>query len=210
MIEKQKIVIIGAGGYGLEVYHMLDKKYYECIGFLDLDTIQPNLPVPIIGHESNIEFLKDKFRFTHYALAIGNSAKRKEIVNLIDNKSLTPLVLIDSSTRCFSSNIGNGTIIYPGVVIMNGCSIGSFSLINSGVTLGHDVIIGNYCNINPGAHLAGRITIEDEVFIGIGAIIKENVKIGKKAIVGAGSVVIKDVPENSIVYGIPAKPRNSQ
>lgn len=45
----------------------------------------------------------------------------------------------------------------------------------------------------------------DNVFIGLGSIILSDVKIGPNAIIAAGSVVTKDVPEGSIVGGVPAK-----
>ena len=51
----------------------------------------------------------------------------------------------------------------------------------------------------------GPIDIKDNVFVGHGAIILPNVTIGPKAIVAAGAVVSSDVPENSIVGGVPAK-----
>lgn len=52
----------------------------------------------------------------------------------------------------------------------------------------------------------GCIEIMDNVFIGSNSTIMYNVRIGPNAIVAAGSVVIKDVPENTIVGGNPAKP----
>ncbi len=51
----------------------------------------------------------------------------------------------------------------------------------------------------------GCIDIGDDVFIGASAIILPNVKNGNKVIVGAGSVVAKDIPDNSIVVGNPAR-----
>lgn len=51
----------------------------------------------------------------------------------------------------------------------------------------------------------GPVIIEDNVWIGEKATILSNVKIGKNSIIGANSVVTKDVPENSVVGGIPAK-----
>lgn len=51
----------------------------------------------------------------------------------------------------------------------------------------------------------GCIEIMDNVFIGSNCQIMYDVRIGPNAIVAAGSVVTKDVPENSIVAGVPAK-----
>lgn len=51
----------------------------------------------------------------------------------------------------------------------------------------------------------GCIEIEDNVFVGSNTIILCDVKIGKKTIVAAGSVVTKDIPDNSIVAGVPAR-----
>jgi maltose O-acetyltransferase len=49
------------------------------------------------------------------------------------------------------------------------------------------------------------IKVEDNVWIGANATILPGVTIGKNSIVGAGAVVTKDVPENTIVGGNPAK-----
>jgi acetyltransferase-like isoleucine patch superfamily enzyme len=50
-----------------------------------------------------------------------------------------------------------------------------------------------------------KVTIGDGAFIGASSIILPGIKIGSNSIIGAGSVVTKDVPENSIVAGNPAK-----
>jgi len=51
----------------------------------------------------------------------------------------------------------------------------------------------------------GPVIIEDNVWIGEGVAIMPNVRIGKNSIVGANAVVTKDVPENSVVGGNPAR-----
>ncbi|OGJ19907.1 hypothetical protein A3K73_08115 [Candidatus Pacearchaeota archaeon RBG_13_36_9] len=49
------------------------------------------------------------------------------------------------------------------------------------------------------------VKIKDNVFIGAGTIILPNVTIGENAIIGAGSVITKDIPDNCIAAGNPAK-----
>lgn len=51
----------------------------------------------------------------------------------------------------------------------------------------------------------GRIIVGDNVFIGLGSIIMPSVSIGNNVIIGAGSIVTKDIPDNSVACGVPAK-----
>ena len=51
----------------------------------------------------------------------------------------------------------------------------------------------------------GAITIGDDAWIGFGVIVLGGVRIGNGAVVGAGSVVTRDVPDNAIAVGVPAK-----
>lgn len=78
----------------------------------------------------------------------------------------------------------------------------------SGVTfINHDLIHNVMQNIDNSwyNYYAGCIEVMDNVFIGSNSTILPNVKIGPNAIIAAGSVVTKDVPENSVVAGVPAK-----
>jgi sugar O-acyltransferase (sialic acid O-acetyltransferase NeuD family) len=208
MINKEKIAIFGAGGFGREVYHLLadyiDGVLYDCVGFIACED-KTSLPVPFIGHENNMDQLLKDYKFSNCALAFGDIHKREEVFRKLAKYSLKFPKIIESSVKCYSQDIAEGVIIYPATVIMNDCIIGKFTLLNSGVTVGHDVVIGDFCNINPGVNLAGRITIGDSTFIGIGSSVKDNVTIGKNVIIGAGSVVLNNVPDNTMVYGVPAK-----
>ena len=51
----------------------------------------------------------------------------------------------------------------------------------------------------------GKVTIGDWVYIGTNSLIMPGITIGDGALIAAGSVVTKDVPEYSIVGGVPAK-----
>ena len=72
--------------------------------------------------------------------------------------------------------------------------------------LGHD---GSDAMLNlaygTAVETVGPVRIKDNVFIGYNAIIMANVTIGPNSIVAAGAVVVKDVPEGTVVGGVPAK-----
>jgi len=72
--------------------------------------------------------------------------------------------------------------------------------------VGHDVVIGDFCVINPVATISGGVTVEDDVLIGTGTNILQNITIKARSTAGAGSLVAKDIPEDTVVVGIPAKP----
>lgn len=84
--------------------------------------------------------------------------------------------------------------------------IGSNVLLSVCNIFGHD---GSVSVINRAYGLAldavGKIEIGDNVFVGHGAFILPGVTIGSNVIVAAAAVVTKDVPDNSVVAGVPAK-----
>lgn len=76
------------------------------------------------------------------------------------------------------------------------------------VSISHRVVImtGSHdINSSDFSAKGGGIEIGDYCFIGVGATILHSVKIGKGAVVCAGAVVTKDVPDYSVVAGVPAK-----
>ena len=59
--------------------------------------------------------------------------------------------------------------------------------------------------LNQGSKFFGPVIIESGAWIGVNAVILPNVKIGKNSVIAANCVVNKDVPDNSIAVGVPAK-----
>lgn len=102
----------------------------------------------------------------------------------------------------YNTCIGNFTKIMDNTHITGNMKIGNHVFISTLVATTNDNTMGRE-EYDEG-HVRGAI-IEDDVTIGAAANILPQVVIGRNAIVGASALVTKDVPENKVVMGIPAK-----
>ena len=110
------------------------------------------------------------------------------------------------------AQIGNGCNIIPTSLGTEPylVKIGNHVTIASGVTfITHDGGAWILRDEDSNAQVFGPIVIENNCVIGQNVILFPNVRIGRNSIVGAGSVVISDVPPNTIVMGVPARPFGS-
>lgn len=111
----------------------------------------------------------------------------------------------------FYSDFGENIHIGKNVFVNHACTF----MDRGGIMLEDNVLIGPKANlittnhpINPSerrATISQPIVIKKGAWIGVGATILPGVTIGENSIVAAGAVVSKDVPNNAIVGGIPAK-----
>jgi acetyltransferase-like isoleucine patch superfamily enzyme len=88
--------------------------------------------------------------------------------------------------------------------------IGAFTYINAkyGVEIQKHVQIGSHCSIYSWSTIddkKGKVVIMEKAKVGSHSIVMPGVTIGKNAILGAFSFVTKDVPDNAVVVGVPAK-----
>lgn len=95
------------------------------------------------------------------------------------------------------------------VELTDDMKIQAFAFIPNGVKFGAGVFVGPRVTFtndrNPPHNEFLRTIVGEHVAIGAGAVILPGVSIGKHALIGAGAVVTKDVPENSVVVGNPAR-----
>lgn len=121
---------------------------------------------------------------------------------------------IDESTTIFSpfyTNFGKFISIGKNVFINHSCSF----LDMGGITIEDEVLIGPKVNLITENHpldphdrkalLTKPIIIKRRAWIGANATILPGVTIGENSVVAAGAVVSKDVPDNTVVGGVPAK-----
>lgn len=73
------------------------------------------------------------------------------------------------------------------------------------VQIGHNTRIGRWSQITAGAVVCGRVNLGEKCWVAPKACIDNAVVVGKNSLIGMGAVVLKDVPESTVVAGVPAK-----
>ena len=125
------------------------------------------------------------------------------------------IFIIKSLLKLFTMPIHQILCLLTGIQIPFETKIGKgFYIGHYGMLVIHgDAVIGDYCDISAGVVIGtsgrgenrGIPLIGNYVYIGVGAKVIGKITIGNSAAIGANAVVTKDVPENAVVAGIPAK-----
>jgi len=150
-------------------------------------------------------------RTTELSAALNTST---DIDQIRDRLSEIIAIPLDSSTTVFipfHTNFGRFIRIGRNVFINHGCTF----LDLGGITIEDDVLIGPKVNLLSEGHPldpAGRkvldlkaVHIKRNAWIGAAATILPGVTVGENSVVAAGALVTKDVPDNTVVGGVPAK-----
>lgn len=202
-----KIFILGAGGFGREVLNIFSDlgRIDDVLGFLEENCQREGSLInekPIYDISKLDEFNKSDIKLV---CSIGTPL-RKKVIEKTKNMGFTYETVVHPSVIMSQwIELGEGCIICAGSILTNQIEIGNFSIINLACTIGHDVNIKDYTTLSPGVNISGNVTIGEECFIGTGAVTVEKVNIGAHSFIGAGAVVSKNIPENVLAVGIPAK-----
>lgn len=150
-----------------------------------------------IGKDTRIWGATIQLRGENLRCVIENDCKLRHVVLVVEDTGSRLVV------RQSTSGTGCTIIACEGGLVQIGrdCMMSAGSDIRN--TDGHSVVaLATGERINP----AADVLVDDHAWIGLKAQILKGVRMGRHSIAAAGSVVVKDVPANTIVAGIPAKP----
>lgn len=209
------IVIVGAGGFGREVYHwahaLLGSPNYRFKGFIDdhpdSEKISGN-QLKILGaiHPGKNQYdIQSTDRFIY---AIGNIDNKRVIIDGLQRRGAKFITLVHpTAIVADTAMIGEGVVVCPFAMVSDHATISDFAMINCYASCAHDTRVGRYSILSPYATLNGYVELEEEVFLGTHASVVASRKIGHRTKISANSVAMTDVPPRSIVVGVPGKHR---
>ncbi|MNQ33455.1 putative acetyltransferase EpsM [compost metagenome] len=205
------MLVVGAKGFAKEVLEILIQSdnidniaFYDDIN-LEIGDLLYNR-FPILKNENQVRDFFEKFG-NKFTIGVGGPALRKRLYDkfIMLGGDFTSTISKNAIIGSFGNQINKGSNLMQNVVLTNDIYIGIGVIINQISSIGHDVKIYDFCEICPNVAISGNCEIGEFSFIGTGAIILPKVKIGKNVIVGAGTLVSKDLPDNCVAVGIPAK-----
>jgi sugar O-acyltransferase (sialic acid O-acetyltransferase NeuD family) len=211
----KKVIILGGLGNGSVIANaIIDANSHgyqdlEFAGYLN-DRVEKNSMIeglPVLGKLNEVnEFLVQDFLFINTIYRIDGQQDRIEMFENLKipegslAKFVHPLAYVAPNVK-----LSPGCVVMPNASISPGTEFGKCCLVMVGATIGHNNKIGDHCHFAAQSCTSSYILIDAGVHIGLKACVRENLSIGKNSTLGMGSVLLKNIGNNEIWAGNPAR-----
>ena len=202
--------IYGAGGLGREVLDLareINDKTKKCEKIVFINDFKHEL---VLNGAEVFTFDEFKANFATDAAKVVIAVGEPKVRQVLREKAaasgyslqslIHPTAFVGAETQ-----IGDGTVLQFGNFISCNVIIGANVFIQPNSSVGHDSIIGNDAVISSCVGISGNCKIGERAYIGVSVPVREKTSIGADSVVGMGSVVMRDIPENVIALGNPAR-----
>ena len=207
-----KLLVLGAGGHSKVVAETaLASGFATSLAFLDdLTTSVTPFPLllgwPVIGPLSLSLQTEVLSQFDSAVVAIGDADLRLHWIHQLQTAGFClPVLILPTALVSPSSQLGPASVVFAHAAVQAHVSIGTGAILNTGCSVDHDSQLADGVHLCPGSRLAGEVNVGSRTLIGIGASVIQQVRIGSDVTVGAGAAVVRDVPNNVIAVGVPAR-----
>lgn len=214
-MKNQNVIMLGGSGIGMIATSILNRiGNHRMVGFLN-DVVPVGSKIgkygkyPVIGRSEDVHDLMKKYDAKVFVAYIGMT-KEKETASKIEALELDSddLISIIDPTAVIPDglcSIGNGCLICPLAQLSTDTTIEDNVIMLPNSFLGHDSTLEKFVSIANNSCIGANVRVGYASHIGTNASTREKITIGKHAVIGMGSVVLKDVPDDAIVVGSPAK-----
>lgn len=176
-----KLLIVGAGGFGRVVLEHAAMKY-ECAFVDDGKELGSNVDgIEVIGKISDLSKLTD---YKNLIVAIGDNKLREQVyVTAKEYGFLFPNIVAQSVYISPHTTIGNGCVFLNNAVIQNGAHVGNGVILNPGVELHHDSFIDDYSLVYTNSVIRSLTHVGKRVWIGSNVTIRTGESINDDAVI---------------------------
>ncbi|WBB69861.1 acetyltransferase [Micromonospora sp. WMMD812] len=210
------LVVIGCGGHGREVLTIARavneaslRPRWHLLGVVDDRPTEENLKrlqrldVPYLG---DVAWLRDAAPDVHHVIGIGDPRIRRAVARRVDGYPTPAASLVHpAATIGPDTRHGPGFVAFPGARVTTNVTIGRHVHLNQNATVGHDSTLADFVGVNPLAAVSGDCDLAEGVLIGTTAAVLQGLRVGRDSTVGAGACVVRDVPDQVVVKGVPAR-----
>ncbi len=208
---KKNIVLFGGGLHANVCIDIIEKVgCYNIIGTIDSKADIGTLlfGYMVIGRQEDIIKLQKDYEIDGGLITIGDNYARESVKNIID--SLIPNFTFINAIHP-SVSIGRNVVLGIGIVMMANVVVNpdsivkDFCILSTGAQLEHNSYMGDFALLSAGSITGGKVKIGKYSAITLGVTIMDRLTIGENTVVGSNSLVTKDLPDNVLAYGNPAK-----
>jgi sugar O-acyltransferase (sialic acid O-acetyltransferase NeuD family) len=206
------VIIVGASGFGRELLQYVHDAHKNTAslhikGFLDddpaaLDSVGKVMGVGIVGDTRTYTIQEDD----RFIISLGDPGLRRALAERLARRGARFVSIVHPTAYVApTARIGHGCVIGPFASVGSHVQLEDHVLLNLYSAAGHDAHIGAFCVFSPYSVANGGSRLDQSVFLGTHAAITPNLRVGAESKIAAGAVVYRDVPEQSLATGNPAK-----
>ena len=199
----QKILLIGAGALARDMITSFGIGRF-CAAYVD-PAYAPDEPP--YGIKLVSDWREAAREATHFVLAIADMAQRARMVSQATEAGLqaADALIVEDARLASDVIIGKGSVVGHFAAVGPGARLMEHVLVMHGCTVGHDTQLAANVVLCSGVRTGGYSAVGRDCFIGPNAVVSPHVKVGAQCHVAAGAVCFRNVPDERIAIGNPAR-----